>query len=634
MNDQILIYILCATLIIISLAFLIYMLSRNARLKKYIEAVTYNTKDARNSTLLNFPLPLAAFRISDSQIVWANDEFFAISGNKGSRLDAKISDFIQGFTGKWLMEGKTQYPSFVTANGKKYKVLGNIVRQQGDNNDSTTPYMGISYWVDVTDYDVVKTMYENSRPVVDVIVIDNLDELYKNQPDHIRNDISEAITDILTQWITSHNGLIRRYDRDRYLAIIEQKELELLKEEKFTIIEQIHKIDNPAGISASISMGFGENASTFAESIQFADMANELALTRGGDQAVVKNKLNFEFYGGRGTEVEKRTKVKSRVMANTLAELIKDSSKVFVMGHKFSDLDSIGAAVGICCMCRKFNVNAYIVVDEKNTAANTLIDIMKEDKEYRYRFLDLSDAMIKADGRTLLVVVDTNRPEQVEDAELLDLCNKVAVIDHHRVASTYIQDAALGFIEPYASSASELVTELLQENLEKKDFLKCEADALLAGITLDTKNFTIRTGERTFDVAAFLRAAGADTTDVKKLQQSNMDDTISKYRILQTAELYRNVAIAVPTSKQSRVVAAKAADELLNISGVEASIVIAPGANGVFASARSIGELNVQIIMEKLGGGGNRSAAAAQFSDLSLEEAVEKVYRAIDEYLG
>jgi len=274
------------------------------------------------------------------------------------------------------------------------------------------------------------------------------------------------------------------------------------------------------------------------------------------------------------------------------------------------------------------------VIDQKHNAVKPLIARLKKEKEYKEAFLSVQEAKLAADGRTLLVVVDTNRPEQVEDAELLSACNRVAVIDHHRVAATYIQNAVLGFIEPYASSASELLTELLQEVAEQKDIYRYEAEALLSGIVLDTKSFSLRTGERTFDAAAWLRGAGADTTEVKKFFRSDMDDTISRYKIMQSATLHRNVAIAAPDEPQKRVVAAQAADELLNISGVDASIVLVPDGGGkIFASARSIGELNVQILMEKLGGGGNRSAAAAQFEGISMAEAVEKVRAAIDDYL-
>ena len=605
---------------------------RTKQLMAYIEAVTYDTENAKNNTLMHFPLPIAVFRLDDSLIVWGNEMFFDMCGSTGTRVDARISDMVPEFSGKWLLEGKNQFPSLLEVEGRKYQLHGNIIRSA--NNDESSAFMGITYWVDVTDYDNIRIEYERSRPIAAVIVIDNLDEMTKNQTDRVKNDIRDAVEDKLNQWGEENGCIIKRYDRDRYLAIFENRYLEGMKEGKFRIIEDVHQVESPTGINATISIGLGVDAANLSEALQFANMSIELALSRGGDQAVIKNRLNFEFFGGRGLEVEKRTKVKSRVMANTLAELINDSSKVLVMGHRFADLDSVGSAVGVCCLARKCGVKANIVIDLNKNASHQLIDRVRREPEYRDVFIGRDDAMLHADGRTLLVVVDTNRPEQVEDPDLLEACNRVAVIDHHRVAATYIQNAALGFIEPYASSVCELMTEILQEVAEQSDILRCEAEAMLAGIVLDTKSFTIRTGERTFDAAAYLRRAGADTTDVKRLLQTDMADTVARYKIMQSAELYRKVAIAAPRAPQDRIVAAQAADELLNISGVDASIVVAPdGKGGVFASARSIGELNVQIIMEKLGGGGNRSAAAAQFAGCDLETAVKKVYAAIDEYL-
>ena len=605
---------------------------RTKQLMAYIEAVTYDTENAKNNTLMHFPLPIAVFRLDDSRIVWGNEMFFDMCGSTGTRVDARISDMVPEFSGKWLLEGKNQFPSLLEVEGRKYQLHGNIIRSA--NNDESSAFMGITYWVDVTDYDNIRIEYERSRPIAAVIVIDNLDEMTKNQTDRVKNDIRDAVEDKLNQWGEENGCIIKRYDRDRYLAIFENRYLEGMKEGKFRIIEDVHQVESPTGINATISIGLGVDAANLSEALQFANMSIELALSRGGDQSVIKNRLNFEFFGGRGLEVEKRTKVKSRVMANTLVELINDSSKVLVMGHRFADLDSVGSAVGVCCLARKCGVKANIVIDLNKNASHQLIDRVRREPEYRDVFIGRDDAMLHADGRTLLVVVDTNRPEQVEDPDLLEACNRVAVIDHHRVAATYIQNAALGFIEPYASSVSELMTEILQEVAEQSDILRCEAEAMLAGIVLDTKSFTIRTGERTFDAAAYLRRAGADTTDVKRLLQTDMADTVARYKIMQSAELYRKVAIAAPRAPQDRIVAAQAADELLNISGVDASIVVAPdGKGGVFASARSIGELNVQIIMEKLGGGGNRSAAAAQFAGCDLETAVKKVYAAIDEYL-
>ena len=605
---------------------------REKQLAAYIESVTYDTENAKNNTLMNFPLPIAVFHLADSRIVWGNEMFFDMCGKTGTRLDASIADTVPGFTGKWLLEGKNQYPGLLEVNGRKYQLHGNIIRSE--HSDETSAFMGITYWVDVTEYDSIRVEYENSRPIAGVIVIDNLDELIKNQPERVKNDLRDAVDDKLTQWAEERSAILRRYDRDRYIVVLERRWLDALKEGKFSIIEEVHQVVSPSGVNATISLGLGEDGQTLQEAMQFAQVAAELALSRGGDQAVIKNRLSFDFYGGRGSEIERRTKVKSRVMATTLAELVRDSSRVLVMGHRFADLDAIGSAVGVCCLARKFGVRANIVTDLEKNAAKSLLAVLRQQPEYRDIFLNKTEAMLRADGRTLLVVVDVNRPERVEDPDLLAACNRVAVIDHHRVAATYIQNAALAFIEPYASSACELITEVLQEVAESSDILKCEAEALLSGIVLDTKSFTIRTGERTFDAAAYLRRCGADTTYVKKLLQNDMEDTVARYRIMQNAELYRSIAIAAPEEAQNRVVAAQAADELLNISGVEASIVISPDGKGnIYASARSIGEINVQILMEKLGGGGNRSAAAAQFEETDLETVVARVHAAIDEYL-
>ena len=622
-----------AVILLLVVYSLIVSRRKRKQLAAYIESVTYDTETAKNNTLMNFPLPIAVFRLEDSRIVWGNEMFFTMCGSTGARLDARVADMVPEFSGKWLMEGKTQHPGLLEIGGKRYRVHGNIVRSEKSDEDGA--FMGITYWVDVTEYDNIRREYESSRPVAGIIVADNLDELLKNQPDRIKNDLTEAIDDQLTQWCEKYHGLIRRYERDRYIIVMEKRCVEELKEDKFSITDQLHKVVSPNGVSASISIGLGVDASGFDEALQFANVAAELALSRGGDQTVIKNRLNFEFYGGRGFEIETRTKVKSRVMASTFAELMRDSSKVLVMGHKFADLDSVGASVGVCCLARKQGVKANIVIDLKKNASAALISRISAEPEYKDVFISRQEAILRADGKTLLVVVDTNRPEQVEDADLLTACNRVAVIDHHRVAATYIQNAAMGYIEPYASSVCELIAEMMQEQLDRDDVLRCEAEAVLSGIVLDTKSFTIRTGERTFDAAAYLRRMGADTTDVKKLLQTDMDDTISRYKIMQNATLYRNVAIAAPEEPQERVVAAQAADELLNISGVDASIVVAPdGHGGAFASARSIGELNMQIVMEKLGGGGNRSAAAAQFKDTDVKTALEKVHAAIDDYLG
>ena len=608
---------------------------KRRELMEYIESVTYDADTAKNNTLLNFPLPMAVFSLNDSRVIWANQIFFNMCGVSGSRFEARLDELVPSFSGKWLLEGKTQYPGLLAMGDRKYQIHGNIIRPADAEGDQGHGFMGIAYWVDVTEYDDIRIKYEDSRPVIATIVIDNYDELVKNHPDRIKNDLRDAVEDSISQWCDGKDGFLRRYDRDRYVFIFEERWLESMKAEKFALLNQVHSVVSPSGIHATISIGVGHDGSGFGEDYQFSSLAAEMALSRGGDQAVIKNRFNFEFFGGRGNEVETRTKVKSRVMANALAELIADSSRVFVMGHKFADLDAVGSAVAVCCIARKKGRLCRIVIDPVKNSSHLLIERMKNEPEYRNAFITPQDAMLQADGRSLLVVVDTNRPEQVEDQNLLDACNRVAVIDHHRRAASYIQNADLMFHEPYASSVCELMSEVLQETVETEDILRSEAEAMLAGIVLDTKNFTIRTGERTFDAAAFLRRAGADTTEVKKLLQNDMEHTVARYKILQSAQLYRgNIAVAVPQTPQDRVVVAQAADELLNISGVEVSFVVTPTDDGgANISARSKGDMNAERIMEMLVGGGYRSAAAAQLKDTSLRDAVNSLFAAIDDYL-
>ncbi|HHU22578.1 MAG TPA: DHH family phosphoesterase [Clostridiales bacterium] len=622
---------------IVILLLLVYYIVNSRRRRRelieYIESVTYNMESAKTDTLMNFPLPMVVFKLDDHQVIWGNQVFFNICGRVSPSFEAYLTDLVPGFSGKWLLEGKNQYPGLLEIGGRKYQVHGNIIRSADD--ESVHNFMGVTYWLDVTEFDNIKQEYANSRPVVGIIVLDNYDELLKNASERKRIELRGELEDKIAQWSDGKQGLLRRYDRDRYLFIFEERHLQGIIDKKFELLDSVREVVSPSGIHATVSIGIGRDGSSFEENFHFASLGIEMALSRGGDQVVIKNRHTFEFFGGRGMEVETRTKVKSRVVANALSELISDASQTFVMGHRYADLDTIGAAVGICCIARKLGKTAKIVIDPEYNACNALVSKLVREKEYENAFISAQDAILMADSSSLLVVVDTNRPEQVEDQNLLMTCNRVVVIDHHRRAASYIQNAALTFHEPYASSVCELVTEILQELVDQADILRCEAEAILAGIVMDTKNFTIRTGERTFDAAAFLRRAGADTAQVKKLLQNDLEHTVARYKILQQTRLYRDsIAIAVSETPQDRVVTAQAADELLNISGVEVSIVLCPTEDGgVIISARSIGDINVQVLLEKLGGGGNRSAAGAQLKDISIRDAVNRLFAAIDNYL-
>ena len=626
--------------IVIALLVIYYLLAarrRRKQLVEYIENVTYNAESAKNNTLMNFPLPIVVFNMSDNQIIWGNQIFFNLFGDRQPSFEAELSDMVPGFTSKWLLEGKKQYPGLVQVGDRKYQLHGNIIRAKNEEvSGRAKDFMGITYWVDVTEFDNIKMEYESSRPVTMLFVIDNYDELMKNVSDRGKVELRGAVDDLINAWCEGKRGLMRRYDRDRYMFIFESRYLRDITEKKFDILERVHQIVSPGGVHATLSIGVGQDGDGFEENFSFANLAVEMALSRGGDQAVIKNRFNFEFFGGRNMEVETRSKVKSRVAANALAELMRTSSQIFIMGHKLGDLDCIGGAAGMACIARKLGKTAKIIVDPKENSAQKLIETLQAQPEYRDVFLDPDEAIVKADSRTLLVVVDTNRPEQVESVSLLEACTRVAVIDHHRRAASYIQNAALTFHEPYASSVCELLSELLQELTEPGDITHTEAEAMLAGIVLDTKNFSIRTGERTFDAAAFLRRIGADTTEVKKYMQSDMTHAVEKYRLLEEMTMYREgIAIVAHPAETDRIVAAQAADEMLNVSGVQASFVAyATADGGIVISARSIGEVNVQLILEKMGGGGNKSAAGVQIDNMELREAVNTLCTSIDEYLN
>jgi len=604
---------------------------RRRELLRYLENMSFDVDTATRDTTVNSPLPMVIFRPETGEVIWSNERFLRLIGRRDHLFDARLEAAVPGFDTRWLLEGKSRCPAEVEVDSRRCMVFGHLVRPE--QNSGQNGLLATTYWVDVTEYSDLRDTYYASRPVVAILLLDNYEELMKNIDENARSAMLSEINKQLRQWTESTRGLLCRYDRDRYLYIFEERCLPALEEEKFSILDAVHEVQSPGGLPATLSIGLGKDAPSFEELFQYASLSIEMALSRGGDQAVVKNRFHFEFYGGRAKETEKRTKVKSRVMANALGELIADSSKVLVMGHKYPDLDTAGAAAGICALARKRGVMTYIVREAGQTPAEVMIRRLSLLPEYQTAFITPEDALVAADPNCLLVVVDTSRPEQVQSESLLESCSRVAVIDHHRRAATYIADATLNFHEPYASSASELVTELIQYMMEPSDLLRAEAEALMAGIVLDTKNFTMRTGGRTFEAAAFLRRAGADTAEVRKVFQNDLEGTIARYDIIQNARLYReDIAIARVDHTVGRVTAAQAADELLNISGIDTSFVLFPDGERIVISARSMGDTNVQVILEKLGGGGNAATAGAQTTGKTLDEAARELLRAIDQY--
>lgn len=630
-------WILPAVEIILILALLIYSIMNNRKrrdkLVDYIESVADNVDTASKDSLSSFPVPVVIYNINDGLIVWSNSRFHEITEDREHVFEVSMTDVAPGYDGKWLAEGKRECAGLTELNGKKYKIYGSIIR--GERGRAEREFMAVTYWVDVTEFADTYEEYVNSRPVAAVILLDNYDELLKNLTEKDKSALLSAIDDRVSGWVDGCHGYLTKADRDRYLYLFEARYLQRIIDEKFSLLDSVRTLTGSGGIHATVSIGIGKDAADIEEAFRFASLSIEMALSRGGDQAVIKNKYNFEFFGGHTAEQESGTKVKSRVMASAFSELLREASGVLIMGHKYADLDTVGAAAGICCAARALGKPAHIVLDLNHNAAGPLVERLQKLPEYAGVFSSTQEAILSADSKTLLVVVDTNRPAQVESESLLISCNRVAVIDHHRRAADYISNPDLSFHEPHASSASELVSEMLQYIIDPSEILPAEAEALLSGIVLDTKSFTIRTGGRTFDAAAYLQRAGADTTSVKTLLQSDMAEALARYSIISEAADYgHGIATAVSDTPSTRVIIAQAADELLNITGISASFALAPCGDGVSISGRSIGDTDVQQILERLGGGGNRSTAGVQLTGITPQEAYDRLCAAIDDYIN
>jgi len=622
--------------LVITLLLLLYTRMMHTRQKEqvmdYIGNSVQNLDNGSSSAILQMPMPMVIFSMSNGIVLWCNQLFLDITGEREHTFEITIQDMVPDFGLNWLAEGHSEAPNLAIIGQKKYRAYGSVFRME--TNQISGGSWGIVYFADVTKYENTTEEYYASRPVVSVILLDNYDDIIKNLNETAKAGILAQVDHRINQWSAITKGYLCRFDRDRYIFIFEERYLKAYTDNRFSLLDAVRELQSPNGVMPTLSIGVGRGALSLEEGYQYAMLGIDMALSRGGDQAVIKSPQNFEFYGGRTVALERRTKVKSRVVAQALGELIADASNILVMGHKYSDLDTVGAAACICCIARKKGKVVHVVVDQETTVAGPLIERLKRIPEYAGVFMSPSEGMVFADSKTLLMVVDTNRPDQVESEDLLQSCHKVVVIDHHRRAADYIADAALNFHEPYASSASELTTELLQYLVESSDILKTEAEAGLSGMVLDTKNFTMRTGSRTFEAAAYLRRCGADTTEVKKLMQNDLHSTVSRYSIIQNAEVYRgNMALAIAPAGKDRIVAAQAADELVNIAGIDTSFVIYPAESTVNISARSIGEVNVQVILELLGGGGNRATAGAQCSGMTTDEVCRKLKESIDRYL-
>ena len=618
---------LALTLAGIGILLLVLTVSRQ-RVKGIAANVQTAVDSLSKSTAVSSPTPIATVRLEDGEILWHNRQFQKVLNTVESRVGERITGVFPDFNMEWVRSGKPEAPEDQLIRERRFRCLSFQPRPEPGQ-----PPVAQLQWIDCTELLDTRDEFLRTRPVVSIILIDNYDELTNNLNDTGVSNLNAALNERISGWAEKIGGLLRKLERNRYLFIFEAKDLYRITERKFSLLEQVREVTNPSGIAATLSFGVGKDGEGFKENYDFAALALEMALSRGGDQAVIKDKYDFTFYGGRSVETERRSKVKSRVMASSLTALINQASRVFLMGHRNADADVVGAACGVIALCRSLGKQANLVIDEAASTAPKLLELLKSDSQYADKLLSGQDAMLLADARSLLIVVDTNRPDQVESRDLLESMNRVAVIDHHRRAADYIENAARNLHEPFASSASELVTELLTYTVDATTILPCELAALMAGIVLDTKNFTVRVNSRTFEAAAFLRYQGVDPVEVKRLFQSGFDETVERFHIIEDARLYRDhLAISCVPKEVNRALAGQAADELLSIDGVRCSFVLFPQRDAIFISTRSAGTINVQMILEPLGGGGNAATTGAQLKGIDMEEARARLVAAIDDY--
>ncbi len=490
------------------------------------------------------------------------------------------------------------------------------------------------YFYDVTDmFNILINMEKNKEGIM-LLEVDNLDEVLKSIDVDKKPLIIAEIERHINSFSKSMKAMIKKYEQNKYILSVQNSHIEKQMEKKFDILDIIRDIDTGNKMSPTLSIGVGKGAETPLENYNYALAAKELALGRGGDQSVVKNKDKLSFYGGKTKEVEKRTKVRARVIGHALVNLINESSNIIIMGHINADIDCLGAAIGLHSVINQLDKKSYIILENYNKSSEFLLDKIKEEKGYENTFINSKEALDIMNEESLLIIVDSHSRGYVQNISLVDKFNKIVIIDHHRRATDYIERSILSYIEPYASSTSELVTEMIEYMVEKPNISPIIAEALLAGIYVDTKNFYFKTGVRTFEAASFLKKFGADTIDVKKFFSSDLDTYIKKLEIIKSAHVKNDIAIAVcPENIEDNVLAAQAADELLNISGIQASFVFVTIDNEIYISGRSLGDINVQLILEMLGGGGHMTMAGAKLEKINLKEAVEKLELAIDKYL-
>mgnify|MGYP004629916799 CR=1 FL=1 len=597
---------------------------------KHLQEATTDTNSVVKNTLINAPFPIIIMKNS-GEVVWKSSKF----------LEEFANVPIKNYLSTILKEMKNEFDNTKTSrisaeyniDKKHYNIICEYIKNKQTRKKDE--YYIVLYIMENTDYINMLNKYEAEQTCVGIITIDNYEELIQRISVEEKPQVIAEVEKTIYEWTALTEGLVVKNERETYVLVFERKFMGELEKNKFSILDDIKKITVSNNLQLTLSISISTEGENTNEKYKSAMAGLELALGRGGDQVVVRNQNQYKFYGGRAQEIEKRTKVKARIIAQSLEELIKQSSNVMVIGHKNSDMDSIGSALGIYRFAKSLEKDVYIVNTTYSVAVENLIAEVEKDDEYKDVIINENEVLSLVDENTLLVVVDTNKISYTEMPSLFEKTNKVVVIDHHRKGTEFIENPVLMFHEVYASSASELVVEILQYADIELKLKSLEAEALYAGIMTDTKNFTFKTGVRTFEAAAYLRKLGVDIIRVKKWFQSDLRDYNLIADIVKNAEIIKdNIAIAVNTikSKDISVVCAKAADELLTISTITASFVIGDTGEKILISGRSIGDINVQVILEKMGGGGHMTTAGTQIEGKTIEEVKSELIEKINEY--
>lgn len=621
----------------IGLGYLIYYSikvkqKKSMELTKYVEGLADEFDSATKHAIFNMPFPLVMLN-EDGSISWYNTPFLKMM-NEMELLDEKISNLIPDIITDHIFSEEMK-PMDVGYGGRSYKVYPNLVDTKKTNSKNDMIVM--LYWVDNTDLVSLDKIYDDEKLVVVLVYVDNYDDVKKSTPEVNRPLVMAEIDKHISGYFAKHNGIVRKYENDKYIVIIENSAFMEMEHKKFDILDQLRELDIGNTIPITLSMGMGANGDNPFDSYERARASVDIALGRGGDQAVVQSRNTLNFYGGKTKAVEKRNKVKSRVIGYALRQLIDQADEVFVMGHKNPDMDSFGAGIGILSAITDRGKEGYLILNGENPSIRNIYEKLRNEQPKLLEQIVTTEEALELAGRnSLMVVVDNHKPSFTEAPELLDIIEKVVLIDHHRRGAEFIKDPVLIYLEPYASSTCELVTEVLSYMSEKINLTKFEAEALLSGITVDTKNFSFQTGVRTFEAASILKRAGADTTVVRQLFRDDFNTFVYKAEVIQSSKIVSDIIALGRLEREmdnSLLIAAQAADELLSINGVEASFVMTYVNNKIHISGRSLGNISVQIILEKLGGGGHLTSAGTQLDNMNMDEAEILLGNTIDEYL-